>query len=203
MTNEQPTQVANDVLITEYDGTFIPLPIDEINGHVLLCDNEVRLIIKDPSIDIAQERPYVEGATSIPHTPSLASYKFTIVLAADASVEMGFCSIRVGNDFYIPYNGHIGFGVHEAHRGKGYATKAARLAIQFVREVHGLQTVYITCYEHNLASKKAIERIEMGCTYVGRFVLPKDRFCGRLPPEGYEDWVALLFRFGEPNPLYN
>ena len=53
--------------------------------------------------------------------------------------------------------GHIGYGVLNHQRKKGYATEILKQALDYCREL-GLDRVLITCDENNIGSCKVIER---------------------------------------------
>lgn len=52
--------------------------------------------------------------------------------------------------------GHIGYGVVEKHRRKGYATEILRQSLLILAE-QGISPVLITCWDHNIGSAKVIE----------------------------------------------
>lgn len=52
--------------------------------------------------------------------------------------------------------GHVGYGVVEKHRRKGYATEILRQALLILAE-EGISPVLITCWDHNIGSGKVIE----------------------------------------------
>lgn len=70
--------------------------------------------------------------------------------------EVGKISIRIGDNFHTYYNGHIGYWVEPEHRGHGYARRACRMVLPVAR-YHGMDFVYLTCDEDNLASARTIE----------------------------------------------
>lgn len=53
--------------------------------------------------------------------------------------------------------GHIGYAIRPSSRKKGYGTKILELALQKAKHL-GLQKIFITCDESNIASKKIIEK---------------------------------------------
>lgn len=60
------------------------------------------------------------------------------------------------NDYLLQVGGHIGYSVHPAERGKGYATEMLRLALAVYRE-NSMQRVLVTCDRTNVASAKVIQ----------------------------------------------
>ncbi|MDR2686381.1 MAG: GNAT family N-acetyltransferase [Oscillospiraceae bacterium] len=70
----------------------------------------------------------------------------------------GKISIRIGDNAHSYYNGHIGYEIDEAHRGRHYALRACKLVLPVAR-AHGMQRIYMTCGISNTASRKTIERL--------------------------------------------
>jgi tagatose 1,6-diphosphate aldolase len=64
-----------------------------------------------------------------------------------------------------------GFAVHERHRGHHYAERSCRLIAPIARH-HGLNPVWITCNEANVASIRTIERL--GAAYVETLTMPEE-----------------------------
>ena len=71
---------------------------------------------------------------------------------------VGKISIRIGDNFHVYYNGHIGYEINEEARGHGYARRACGLVLNVAR-FHGMTQVYITCAEDNIASYRTIEKL--------------------------------------------
>lgn len=76
----------------------------------------------------------------------------------------------------MKFGGFIGYSVRPSKRGKGYATKMLKLALDEFRKI-GKDKVLITCKDFNIASKRVIEKNggiyensyyceEEGCTYL-------------------------------------
>lgn len=95
-------------------------------------------------------------------------YRFRIVGADGADV--GHLSFRVGDTEHVSqFVGHIGYGIHPAHRGHGYAGKACMAVAGFVSEVSG--TVIMTADPDNTPSIRTIEGI--GADYINEVAVPK------------------------------
>jgi tagatose 1,6-diphosphate aldolase len=94
-----------------------------------------------------------------PGSPTLSfapAYRFKMVNARDGR-ELGRIDLRIGNtDELRLYSGHIGYRVHQAHRGHRYAARAVRLLIPLARH-HRLGTLWITCNPDNYASRRSCE----------------------------------------------
>ena len=69
------------------------------------------------------------------------------------------------------YGGHIGYGVHPAHRGHHYAARSVRLLLPLAR-AHGFTTLWITCNPDNRPSRRTCELA--GGTLVEIVDLPPD-----------------------------
>lgn len=80
-------------------------------------------------------------------------------LVADVGGQIvGRTSIRHElNEFLAREGGHIGYGVVEEHRRRGYATKILRDSLVIARAV-GVDRVLVTCDEGNVGSATVIER---------------------------------------------
>ena len=75
-------------------------------------------------------------------------------------------------------------------RGKGYGTEATRLVLDYAFTALGLHNVLLTCYEFNLAGKRAYEKA--GFKEIGR--RRQSRWLGgRLWDEIYMDCLATEF----------
>jgi predicted acetyltransferase len=93
--------------------------------------------------------PGGEAVEKIPATTYFA------VRTADAAI-VGAVNIRHFLTESVYHNGHIGYSVHPAERGKGYGREVLRLALIKANELGILEPV-VTCRKHNTASKRVIE----------------------------------------------
>jgi RimJ/RimL family protein N-acetyltransferase len=85
-----------------------------------------------------------------------------VVLAVDliATGEMiGHVSLSV--EVPAQRQGEIGFIFHPAHRGRGYATEAARAVLTFAFEAYDLHRVCGRLEARNAASARVLERLGM------------------------------------------
>jgi len=72
---------------------------------------------------------------------------------------IGEVSIRHAlTDLLLRFGGHIGYAVRYSLWGKGYGTKMLAMALEYAKEVIGLQSVLITCNDDNGGSIRVIER---------------------------------------------
>ena len=83
------------------------------------------------------------------------TYCFNIFLN-DSKKMVGYVDLRVGENEFLYYLGHIGYRINERYRGHHYATKATLLALNKAREI-GMKRVIITCNPDNIASYRSIE----------------------------------------------
>ncbi|MBQ8313938.1 MAG: GNAT family N-acetyltransferase [Clostridia bacterium] len=62
------------------------------------------------------------------------------------------------NDFLRTGSGHVGYGIHPAHRRKGYATEGLRLTIELLKTLPEFQDseVYFSCNLDNEGSLKTM-----------------------------------------------
>ena len=114
-----------------------------------------------------------------PGSTELIPFYYYDILAD--GVPVGRISIRIGDNFHSYYNGHIGYEIFEEHRGHGYAGKACRLVLEVAR-FHGMDRLYLTCDESNIASYRTIEKL--GARLVEICTVPKTWFAWR---EGMEE----------------
>lgn len=96
--------------------------------------------------------------------------------------ELGTINLRLGANAHLErYAGHIGYGVHAAHRGHRYAARSVRLLLPLARR-HELDPVWITCDPENLASRRSLEIA--GAEFVEIVEVPSDcgirKFGGKL-----------------------
>jgi predicted acetyltransferase len=106
----------------------------------------------------------------------IPTYNFRMVHAATGE-EMGTIRLRVGATRHIEmYHGHIGYGVHEPHRGRRYAARSVRLLIPLARRL-GLDSLWITCDPENAASRRSLERA--GAQFVEVVDVPEDSWIYR------------------------
>ena len=82
------------------------------------------------------------------------TYCFNIFLNESKRI-IGYVDLRVGENEFLYYLGHIGYRINERYRGHHYATKATLLALNKARE-ENMKRVIITCNPDNIASYKSI-----------------------------------------------
>lgn len=70
---------------------------------------------------------------------------------------LGGVALRVGDDDYVQWAGHVGFGLRPSARGRGLGTWVLRSTLDQARAL-GLQRVLAVCAVDNAASAKTIER---------------------------------------------
>jgi predicted acetyltransferase len=76
----------------------------------------------------------------------------------DDGEVIGFLSFRHRlNDWLSEAGGHIGYAVRASRRRQGYASAALALALDRARKI-GLDRVFVTCDDDNMASARTIEK---------------------------------------------
>ena len=126
-------------------------------------------VLTDGVVDLVVE----EREPSNPAKRYCPCYHFGILLHGKET-KVGELRLRIGAIEEFPSlltSGHLGYEVGEAHRGKGYATRASLLASRIAR-AHGFRYLVITCDPANVASRRTCERL--GARLVGEFDVPPD-----------------------------
>jgi len=100
----------------------------------------------------------------------------------DAQGPVGKISVRIGENAHSYYNGHLGYEIDEAHRGKRYAQRACKLVLP-VAQAHGMQRIYLTCKKTNVVSRKTIEAL--GAVLLETAAIPEHCFFWRPGIELY------------------
>jgi predicted acetyltransferase len=101
------------------------------------------------------------------------TYFFRMMSIARAE-EIGAINLRIGSTPHIErYAGHIGYGVHPAHRGHHYAARSLRLLVPFARSL-SIDPLWITCDPENAASRRSLEIA--GAEFMEIVAVPDD--CG-------------------------
>jgi RimJ/RimL family protein N-acetyltransferase len=131
-----------NALPTKFDG-FIDVP--------MLSDGEIYLVCE-------RKQP------ADPEKKLVPSYKFIICAGGE---KVGNISLRIGYTDGLYYGGQIGYNVDEAHRGKGYAGRACRLAARVAR-AHGMEKLLITNKHTNDASQRVCEKLGARLVRVAR-----------------------------------
>ena len=98
----------------------------------------------------------------------LPAYRFNICLN-ETGESVGYMSLRIGDNEFSRYIGHIGYEIDPDYRGNNYSLKAAILALQLARR-HGMGRVTITANPDNFPSRHIIEK--MGAKYEGTLQIP-------------------------------
>jgi predicted acetyltransferase len=107
---------------------------------------------------------------------------FFRMLSRHSEDELGTINLRIASNAHIErYAGHIGYGVHPAHRGHHYAARSVTLLVPLARKLN-LDPLWITCDPENKASRRSLEIA--GAEFVEIVDVPKDcgirRFGGKM-----------------------
>lgn len=121
----------------------------------LLQDGELKLILREVSPAMGSRVP---------------TYRFEMVRTDDGE-PLGNLDLRIGQtDDVLLYTGHIGYRVHEPHRGRRYALRATQLVLGLAQR-HALEELWITCDPDNDASRRTCELL--GARLVNIVPVPK------------------------------
>lgn len=86
----------------------------------------------------------------------VATYHFGMFLD-NLAAAVGSIDLRLGDSHELKFfGGHIGYGVHPDHRGRGLAARSLRLLMPLARR-HGFEQIWITCDPGNHASRRSCE----------------------------------------------
>lgn len=96
------------------------------------------------------------------------AYYFKI-LKIDTKEEVGSIEIRIGNNEYTFYAGHIGYEIYPPYQGNYYAAAACEL-VKEVALMHRIDKLYICCLPTNIPSNKVILRL--GGKFFGTYLVP-------------------------------
>jgi predicted acetyltransferase len=120
-----------------------------------LHDRELRL-------DLLQFAPHA--------VHQVPTYHF-LMIDAETGEEAGTINLRLGwDENLVLYAGHIGYGVHEAYRGRRYASRAVML-LKSLAKHHGFTELWVTCNPDNVASRRSCELF--GAEFVETVDLPE------------------------------
>ena len=117
----------------------------EFNGFIdvaALNDGEIFLVC-------------VEKQPANPEKKHVPGYNFAICKDGE---KIGEIRLRIGYTDGLYYSGQIGYGVDEAHRGKGYVVRACKLVAN-IAKAHGMEKLLITTASTNDASKRVCEKL--------------------------------------------
>jgi RimJ/RimL family protein N-acetyltransferase len=121
-------------------------------------DPEVARYQSWDSCDEREARTFIrEGASAQPGVPS-EWFQFAIELKATQDL-IGDCALRV--DEYEPYRAEIGFTLAREHQGKGFASEAVSLLLDYAFDTLGLHRVIAMADCRNRPSVALLERVGM------------------------------------------
>ena len=79
------------------------------------------------------------------------------MIHAETGEELGGINLRCSSIPHIErYAGHIGFSVHEQHRGHRYAARSVLLLLLVAKQLK-FESIWITCDPENIASRLSLE----------------------------------------------
>lgn len=87
-------------------------------------------------------------------------YGFWVAIEQATGTFLGWFSLRPQQDTHPDVVG-LGYRLHRAAWGRGYATEGARALIDHGFSVLGIERVYATTYQDNYASRRVMEKMGM------------------------------------------
>jgi len=135
-------------------------------------------VFHDPGVLIDGDLELVLQAR-LPPDPAkgrLPAYRFAM-RSVGSLEKIGEIGLKIGTP--PAHLGHIWYRVLPGFRGNRYAARACRLLIPLARR-HGIDPIWITCREENMASRRTCELA--GAEFVGMV---------ETPP-GYSDWLGPM-----------
>lgn len=116
-----------------------------------------------------------------PHPIHKIATHFFRMVDTQTGEELGKINLRIGSTPHIErYAGHVGYSVHEAHRGHRYAARSVVLLCSYAKAV-GFANLWITCDPENIASRRTLELA--GAEFIEIVNVPQD---------------CIIFRTGHP-----
>jgi len=110
-----------------------------------------------------ESRAYVEFVLAQAQAQPRTNYTLAIVLTATTQV-IGTCSLVIQSQH--DRQGELGYVLHPAYWGRGYATEVARRLLHFGFTTLGLHRISATCDPRNTASVHVLDKV--GMQYEGR-----------------------------------
>jgi predicted acetyltransferase len=105
-----------------------------------------------PSDDVDTLEGFAAWVARLESQPGCA-YRWIV----DNGRVLGGIALRTGDDDYVRWAGHIGYGLRPSARGRGIGTWALNRAVGEARDF-GLERLLAVCAVDNAASAKTIER---------------------------------------------
>ena len=87
---------------------------------------------------------------------NMQQYLYWIILD-DELIGIGLIRTNLTKEYYIR-GGHIGIGLSQECKGKGYGTTAMKLLIDQAKNIHKIKKCLITIMDSNLPSRKIAEK---------------------------------------------
>ena len=122
-----------------------------------------RFLPFEPVRTIAEEQEFIDGVIRVARCAPRRDYHLAITLPESGDM-VGLVDLRITSRRHR--SAELGFGLHHEARGRGLATEAARLIIDFGFQALGLHRVSAGHHPDNVASQRVVERL--GMKYEGR-----------------------------------
>ena len=106
-----------------------------------------------------------------PPTKDELPFYWWAILENASGKAIGKISLRLGHNYHSYWNGNVGYEIDPSFQGHHYAAMALSMILP-IAKAHGMERIYLTCDEDNVASYKTIERL--GGTLLETAIPPKD-----------------------------
>lgn len=132
-----------------YEGSESPpYPPEKIAAIEAAGQNHIEELLRQPEPD---ETVQAKDGSVVEKVPQRNSW------LVDGEDFIGNFNVRLRlSSFLEVFGGHIGYGIRQSRRGRGYATQGLHLALQILRN-EGIYSAVITADQENVASCRVIE----------------------------------------------
>lgn len=124
--------------------------------HAYAADPEVCRHVSWGPNTVEQTRAFLRGMVAASGQDDRSSFTWAVTAAG---AVLGACSVTVSSVEHR--RGEMGYALAQAAWGRGYATEAAAVVLDFARTQLGLQRVEATCRPGNVASAGVLRKIGM------------------------------------------
>lgn len=134
-----------DILVTDWESIHTYTSMTEVTQHTAWGPNTVE-----------DTRAYVEYVLNSQQTQPREAFELAICLKNEGTLIGG-----VGLHIMEKTNAEIGYVLHPAYQGEGYAAEAARAMLGYGFNTLGVHRIYAKCRPENRASEKVMQKIGM------------------------------------------
>ncbi|WP_440115550.1 GNAT family N-acetyltransferase [Paenibacillus sp. QZ-Y1] len=137
--------IIRDILETDWESIHIYTSMTEVTQHTAWGPNTEE-----------DTQTYVESVLNTQQIQPREGFELAICLKNEGTLIGG-----VGLHVMEQTNAEIGYVLHPAYQGKGYAAEAARAMLGFGFNTLGVHRIYAKCRPNNKASEKVMQKIGM------------------------------------------